>query len=153
MLLVLAAPPGCSNELLEHSTCFRKRSRGDELDNSEAGSYSTVKYALKGKFSFQKWVLAIIQLSDAKLTNRSAEIAPLMSFKPYSSKRGSSWNDRFSFQKNIWLTFSRSYSEPHGLSCPRERDIYDTEERRYVPSGYIKKDIMPRTNRNGVRFE
>lgn len=64
-----------------------------------------------------------------------------MSFKPYNSKRGSNGKDQFSFQTKIVLAFLPRYSGLHGLPCSRRRAIYDTEDRRYLPSGYLKKDI------------
>lgn len=88
MLLVLAAPPGYRNELQEHTIRGRKRTRDDEVADSQAEQYSTVKYCMKGNVLCRNELLAIIQLSSSTLHNHVSEVSPAMSVLPYTTKRG-----------------------------------------------------------------
>lgn len=104
---------------------------------------------IEGKLSLKNRFLEIIYLFYARLANKLAEIHPLMSFKPDSSKRGLNRKDQFFFRTKIALEFLSRYSDIHHFPCPRLSAIPDIEEQLFLISAYIKKK-SPRTNLNGI---
>lgn len=99
-----------------------------------------------------KWILAIMQVSHTTLQRHIAVISTAMSVDTFVSKRGINRIVQTSFQTDLAVAFLRRYSELHGLPCPRGRVASDVEQRRYISSGYLKKDVHDVYKNRGLHF-
>lgn len=141
MLLVLASPLGYPNELLKYSARSRKRAKTTEFTEGTELVYSSIRYALKGKPLCRNGFLAIVQLSSTTLHRHVSQIAPYMEFEPYVTERGAHMIGKTSVHTTIAVAFLRRYGDLHGLPCPRGSVDSDEDFRRYLPTGYLKKDV------------